>query len=150
MKTENSIMTKILYTENDSKIFFFRLLVGIIFISEGIQKFLFWDVLGPGRFAEIGFNHAMFWAYFTGAFEILGGLLILAGFLTRLASIPLLIIMITALITTKLLLLINRGFWTFMHEYRTDFALTVLLILLILYGGGKWSLDYKIFQNDNP
>lgn len=150
MIVKDNIKTKILFTENDNKILFLRLIVSIIFITEGIQKFLYLDILGPGRFAEIGFHHAMFWAYFTGAFEILGGLLILGGFLTRLASIPLLIIMTTALISTKLPLLTNRGFWTFMHEYRTDFALTVLLILLILYGGGKWSLDYKIFQNDNP
>jgi len=147
MKSETSIKTQILNTESDNKIIVLRLLVGLIFISEGIQKYLFMEVLGAGRFMEIGFSNAIFWAYFTGAFEIFCGILILLGLLTRLASIPLLVIMITAFITTKLPLLLNRGFWMFSHEFRTDFALTLLLILLIIYGGGNRSVDLKILQS---
>jgi len=147
MKTANSIKSQILNTDTDKKIIFLRLIVGLIFISEGIQKYLYLEVVGPAFFNEIGFRHAFFWAYFTGAFEILCGILILLGLLTRLASIPLLIIMITAFITTKLPLLTTKGFWTFAHEYRTDFSLTVLLILLIIYGGGKWSVDLKLLQS---
>ena len=150
MKTEGIIKTKILKTGNDNKTLFIRIIVSLIFISEGIQKYLFLAVFGPGYFAEIGFNHSFFWAYFTGAFEIICGILILFGLLTRLASIPLLIIMITAFITTKLPLLINKGFMTFAHEYSTDFSLTLLLILLIIYGGGNWSVDWKIMQSENP
>jgi len=147
MKTANSIKSQILNTDTDKKIIFLRLIVGLIFISEGIQKYLYLEVVGPAFFNEIGFRHAFFWAYFTGAFEILCGILILSGLLTRLASIPLLIIMITAFITTKFPLLTTKGFWTFAHEYRTDFSLTVLLILLIIYGGGKWSVDLKLLQS---
>jgi len=146
MKTVNSIRTQILNTDIDKKTIFLRLIAGLIFISEGIQKYLYLEVVGPAFFSEIGFRDAFFWAYFTGAFEILCGTMILLGFLTRLASIPLLIIMITAFITTKLPLLTTKGFWTFAHEYRTDFSLTVLLILLIIYGGGKWSVDLKLLQ----
>jgi uncharacterized membrane protein YphA (DoxX/SURF4 family) len=149
MKTERSIKTKILNTGNDNKAIFVRLIVGLIFISEGIQKYLFLGVFGPGYFAEIGFSHSFFWAYFTGAFEIFCGILILFGFLTRLASIPLLIVMITAFVTTKLPLLTTKGFMTFAHEYSTDFSLTLLLILLIIYGGGNRSVDYRILQSDN-
>ena len=149
MKTESSIKRQILNTGNDNKIIFIRLIVGLIFISEGIQKYLILDVLGPAFFKEIGFTHPMLWAYFTGAFEIFCGILILFGLLTRLASIPLLTIMITALITTKLPLLTTKGFWTFSHEYSIDFSLTLLLILLIIYGGGKWSVDFKIFLSKN-
>ena len=147
MKTVNSIRTQILNTDIDKKTIFLRLIAGLIFISEGIQKYLYLEVVGPAFFNEIGFRHAFFWAYFTGAFEILCGILILSGLLTRLASIPLLIIMITAFITTKFPLLTTKGFWTFAHEYRTDFSLTVLLILLIIYGGGKWSVDLKLLQS---
>jgi putative oxidoreductase len=149
MKPESFIKTIILNTGNDSKIIFIRLIVGLIFISEGIQKYLFLEILGPGLFKEIGFSHALFWAYFTGAFEITCGILVLLGLLTRLASIPLLIIMMTAFITTKLPLLATKGFWTFSHMYSTDFSLTVLLILLIIYGGGKWSSDLKLLQAEN-
>jgi putative oxidoreductase len=144
MKTEGSIITKLLSTGDDKKLIFLRLIVGLIFISEGIQKYLFLEILGPGFFKEIGFSHAIFWAYFTGGFEIFCGLLTLLGLFTRLAAIPLLTIMIIAFITTKLPLLALKGFWTFFHMYSTDFSLTILLILLIIFGGGKWSVDSKI------
>lgn len=121
-----------------------RIAVGLIFLSEGIQKFLFPDALGTGRFAKIGFSHPEFWASFTGTFEIACGLCILAGFLTRFAAIPLLIIMITAFVTTKWPMLLDKGFWVMAHEYRTDFAMTMLLIFLLKYGGGLMSVDKNI------
>jgi uncharacterized membrane protein YphA (DoxX/SURF4 family) len=113
-----------------------RLVVGLIFLSEGIQKFVRPDDVGTGRFAKIGFTHPGFWAHFTGSFEIACGSLILLGILTRLAAIPLLIIMIIAFITTKYPMLMSQGFRPFAHEYRTDFAMTMLLISLIS-GAGK-------------
>ena len=124
-----------------------RLMVGGVFLSEGIQKFLYPDTVGAGRFAKIGFNNPAFWAGFTGSFEILCGLLILAGLFTRLAAIPLLIIMITAFITTKWPILLQKGFLPMAHEYRTDFAMTLLLIFLLIYGGGNRSLDLKLFSS---
>ena len=147
MKTESRLTKLILNTENDNKIIFLRSVVGLIFIIEGILKYLYLEVYGPSLFNEIGFKYAFFWAYFTGAFEILCGFLVLIGLFTRIASIPLLIIMIIALITTKLPLLASRGFWTFAHEYQLDFTLTILLILLIIYGGGRWSADLKIIKS---
>jgi putative oxidoreductase len=123
-----------------------RLAVGLIFLSEGLQKYLFPATLGTDRFEKIGFNHAAFWAYFTGTFEIVCGILILIGLFTRLAAIPLLIIMIVAFITTKYPELIEKGFWFMAHDYRTDFAMTLLLIYLIINGGGKKSVDYLIQQ----
>lgn len=149
MNPKGSLKTQILNTENDRKIILIRLIVGLIFISEGILKYKLLEWLGPGRFTEIGFNRSFFWAYLTGAIEISCGILILSGLFTRLASIPLLIIMISAFITTKLPVLISKGFWTFAHEYTTDFALTLLLILLIIHGGGKWSADLKILHHHN-
>jgi len=150
MKTESRLTKLILSTENDNKIIFLRSVVGLIFIIEGILKFLYLEVYGPSLFNEIGFKYAFFWAYFTGAFEILCGFLVLIGLFTRIASIPLLIIMIIALITTKLPLLASRGFWTFAHEYQLDLTLTILLILLIIYGGGRWSGDLKILRFRKP
>jgi len=127
-----------------------RLAVGLIFLSEGLQKYLFPETLGTGRFAKIGFSDPGFWAYFTGTFEIVCGILILIGLLTRLAAIPLLIIMIVSFITTKYPELIEKGFWFMAHDYRTDFAMTLLLIYLIIYGGGKKSIDYTIQQKSKP
>jgi len=111
-----------------------RLVVGLIFLSEGVQKYLFPELLGTGRFDKIGFSHPEFWAYFTGSFEMLCGLMVLLGLFLRLAVIPLFIVMMVAFVSTKWPLLIDKGFWPFAHEYRTDFAMTLLLIFLFLYG----------------
>jgi len=142
------MLQKIINTDSSVTTILIRLMVGAVFLSEGIQKFLFANALGVGRFAKIGFANPEFWANFTGFFEILCGCLILAGFLTRLSSVPLLIIMIVAFITTKYPMLVDKGFWTMAHEYRTDFAMTLGSIYLILKGGGKWSLDKKLIRKE--
>lgn len=125
-----------------------RLIVGVVFLSEGLQKFIAPDTVGAGRFAKIGFEHSEFWAPFTGTFEIICGALILIGLLTRLASIPLLIIMAVAFVTTKYPILIEKGFLSMAHEYRTDFAMTMLLLFLLYFGGGSNSLDKKLFKHE--
>jgi uncharacterized membrane protein YphA (DoxX/SURF4 family) len=124
-----------------------RTIVGLVFLSEGIQKFLFPELVGVGRFAKIGFVNPEFWAYFVSSFEIICGTMILLGLFTRLAALPLLAIMSTALITTKLPILLNDGFWFMAHAARTDFAMFMLLIFLLIYGAGSWSLDAKISRN---
>lgn len=121
-----------------------RLIVGLVFFSEGLQKFIRPQDVGAGRFIKIGFAHPAFWAQFTGAFEIICGILVLIGLCTRLAVVPLLIIMGTAFVMTKLPILTGKGFWPFAHEYRTDFAMTLLLILLLIYGAGKNSIDQML------
>ena len=141
MKTKRKLKTNVLSTLHDNRTILIRLIVGLIFLTEGIQKYLFPELLGTGRFIKIGFADPSFWAYFTGTFEIVCGALILLGLLTRLASIPLFIVMITAFITTKWPILIDKGFWAMAHEYRTDFAMTLLLIYLFISGGGRWSID---------
>jgi len=117
-----------------------RLAVGLIFLSEGIQKFVVPELTGAGRFAKLGFANPEFWAAWVGCFEIVCALLLLAGALTRLATIPLLVIMVVAFITTKWGTLTTKGFWVFAHDFRTDFAMTVLLGYLFLAGGGSYSL----------
>jgi putative oxidoreductase len=123
-----------------------RLIVGLIFLSEGIQKFIYPATIGSGRFAKIGFSNPNFWATFTACFEISCGILVLIGLLTRIAAIPLLIIMLTAFAATKWPIFMEKGFWPMAHEYRTDFALTLLLIFLLIYGGGNHSVDYNLIH----
>lgn len=141
-------MKKLIYlivkTAEDFKPLLPRIIVGSVFLSEGIQKYLSPELVGTGRFEKIGFTNPDFWAYFTGTFEIICGALLLFGLLTRLASIPLLTIMGTALVTTKLPVLLEKGFWAMAHEARTDFSMTLLLVFLVIYGAGKWSVDYYI------
>ena len=143
MKTNKDLKAFIFNTMNDNRTIIIRLIVGLVFLSEGIQKFLFPELLGTGRFLKIGFSHPAFWAYFTGIFEIICSLFVLLGLFIRLFSIPLIIIMITAFITTKWPILIEKGFWVMAHEYRTDFAMTFLLLYLIIYGSGGGSIDSK-------
>jgi putative oxidoreductase len=149
MKKQQMNKRNFLQTSDDSKMIFIRVIVGLIFISEGIQKFSIISTVGSAFFRELGFHYPVFWAYFTGAFEITCGALLLLGLFTRLATIPLLVIMAVAFATTKITLIATRGFMYFAHEYNTDFALTILLFLLLVYGGGKWSLDLKWFSIKN-
>ena len=147
MKTKKTFNTYILSTDNNNGIIIVRLVVGLIFFTEGIQKYLFPELLGTGRFLKIGFTNPEFWAYFTGSFEIICGAFIIIGLLTRLMSIPLFIIMMTAFVTTKWPLLLEKGFWPFAHEYRTDFAMTLLLVYLLIYGGGRRSIDSRLVNS---
>ncbi len=146
MEIKTKRITRILYTAKDNRVILIRLIVGLVFLSEGIQKYLFPGSAGTARFAEIGFADPGFWAYFTGTFEIICGFLVLIGLFTRLAAIPLFIIMITAFVTTKWPVLMDKGFWTMAHEYRTDFAMTLLLVYLFIFGAGKWSVDSKMVK----
>jgi uncharacterized membrane protein YphA (DoxX/SURF4 family) len=116
-------------------------MVGWVFLSEGIQKFLFPDALGIGRFIKIGIPAPHFFAPFVGVVEIVCGTLVIVGFLTRLASIPLLIDILVAIVTTKLPMLSKVGFWGTMHESRTDFCMLLGSIFLLLVGSGALSSD---------
>ncbi len=139
-----SLKRKLFHSKEVRSFIIIRLIVGLVFLSEGIQKFLYPEIVGVGRFEKIGFENAEFLAYFVAGFEIVCGALLLIGFLTRLAAIPLLTIMATALISTKIPILLNEGFWFMAHAARTDFAMTMLLIFLLIYGAGKWSVDYSV------
>jgi uncharacterized membrane protein YphA (DoxX/SURF4 family) len=135
---------KIVSTDTASTTLLIRLMVGAVFLSEGIQKFLFADKLGSGRFAKIGLPNPDFLGPFVGSFEIICGSLVLMGLLTRLASIPLIIKMIVAIATTKSEVLANDGFWEMMHGSRTDWAMLLGGIFLLIKGGGRWSVDQKL------
>jgi len=137
---------KIIQTDNAASTIIIRLMVSAVFISEGIQKFLFADTLGAGRFAKIGLPSPEFLANFVGVFEITCGTLVLVGLLTRYASIPLIIIMLVSIITTKLPILTSNGFWSLAHESRIDWAMLLGSIFLIIKGGGKWSLDKRFWK----
>jgi uncharacterized membrane protein YphA (DoxX/SURF4 family) len=118
-----------------------RLLVGWVFLSEGIQKFLFPAQLGIGRFQQIGIPHPRLMAPTVGVVEIVCGILVLVGLLTRLAAIPLLAVISTAIVTTKLPMLAKSGIWSMLHEARTDFSMLLGLIFLLITGAGAISLD---------
>lgn len=139
------LLSIIFKTVDDYRSILPRLIIGLVFLSEGIQKFLFSELVGAGRFEKIGFANPEFLAAFVASFEIACGILVLIGFAVRISVIPLLIIMITAITTTKIPILTEKGLWQMAHDSRTDFAMTMLIIFILIYGAGKLSIDY-LFQ----
>jgi uncharacterized membrane protein YphA (DoxX/SURF4 family) len=140
-----------------------RLAVGAVFLSEGIQKFLFPELLGVGRFTRIGIPFPEVMGPFVGAVEIVGGALILLGCLTRLAAIPLAIDISVAIISTKIPILLGHdyacfhvaklaryGFWSMASEGRTDFLMLSGLFFLLIVGAGPWSVDAKFAGRKKP
>jgi putative oxidoreductase len=153
-------LPRIMTTSAPASVLLIRIAVGSVFLSEGIQKFLFPNELAVGRFTRIGIPAPEVMAPFVGVVEIVCGSLILLGLLTRLAAIPLIINMCVALISTKIPILLGHGFWRFSvsklssygfwsmaHEARTDFSMLFGSIFLLIVGAGAWSLDARLGFN---
>ncbi len=147
MNSEGRIK-KLLATSAPSATVLVRLIVGAVFLSEGIQKFLYPAALGVGRFAKIGIPWPEFSAPFDAVFEVGCGLLILLGLFTRLAAIPLVIDMLVAIATTKIPMLLKSGFWNMAHEARTDWSMLLGALFLLIVGGGAWSIDARLTRQE--
>jgi len=139
-----SFQQKVVATGAPASVVLVRLAVGAVFLSEGVQKFLFPADLGAGRFAKIGIPAPGVTAPFVGVVEIVCGLLILVGLLIRLAAVPLIIDMLVAISTTKVPLLAKSGFWAAAHEARVDFAMLLCLAFLLAAGAGPLSADARL------
>jgi putative oxidoreductase len=153
-----TILGRLAATRAPSATVLIRIVVGGVFLTEGIQKFLYPADLGAGRFAKIGIPAPEIMGPFVGGIEIVCGALVILGLLTRIAAILLLIDISAAIISTKIPILLGHGFWGFsltklprygflsmFHEARADLAMWFgLLFLLIVGAGRKWSLDAKI------
>jgi putative oxidoreductase len=143
------MMNQITATDQAKTTLLIRLMVGAVFLSEGIQKFLFPEIRGAGRFEKIGLPAPEFLGDFVGTFEVLCGVLILFGLLTRLAAIPLILIMLVAIATTKAEVLAQQGFWEMLHGSRTDWAMLLGSLFLLIKGGGFASLDRMLHSKKN-
>ena len=152
-----TLIRKSLATTAPAATAFVRVIVGWVFLSEGIQKFLLPDALGAGRFSQIGIPAPHVMGPFVGVVEIICGALLMAGLLTRLAALPLLINISVAILSTKVSILLGHGYWMFtlpklprygfwsmMHEARTDFSMWMGLVFLLIVGAGSISLDALI------
>ena len=146
--------TKLTSSQSPAAVVLIRLMVGTVFFLEGIQKFLYPEALGAGRFAEIGIPAPGVMGPFVGSVETICGMLLLVGLFSRLAAIALLVNISVAILSTKIPILVGHGIWTFtlaklprygflsmMHEARTDFSMLLGLIFLLIMGAGAWSLD---------
>lgn len=134
---------KITATGAPAAVILIRLVVGAVFLSEGIQKFLFPAEQGLGRFVKIGIPAPEVMAPFVGVVEIVCGALVIIGLLTRLAAIPLILDMLVAISTTKIPILLKSGFWAMAHEARVDWAMLLGSIFLLIVGAGALSVDAR-------
>ena len=154
---------KSISTSAPRSVILIRLSVGAVFLSEGIQKFLFPNDLGIGRFIKIGIPAPQVMAPFVGVIEIACGTLIILGLLTRLAAVLLIIDISVAIISTKIPILLGHGFWRFTlsklptygfwsmaHEARVDYAMLLGSIFLLIVGAGAWSIDAWLSSRASP
>jgi uncharacterized membrane protein YphA (DoxX/SURF4 family) len=135
---------KLLSTNAPAAVILIRFIVGGVFLSEGIQKFLMPESLGVGRFTKIGIPNPEIMAPFVGVCEVVCGVFFILGLLTRFAAVTMTINMLVAIWTTKIPILHNNGFWSMAHEARTDYAMLLGSAFLLIVGAGSWSLDARI------
>ena len=133
----------------------------MVFFPEGIQKLLSPEILGAGRFLRIGIPYPDIMAPFVGVVETVCGALIIIGLFTRLAALPLIVIRIVAIVSTKMPILLGHdfwifhlpkppryGFWSMAHEARADFCMLLGALYLLIEGAGAWSLDALLSRKD--
>ncbi len=146
-------------TNGAKQIIIIRLMAGGVFFWEGILKFVYPNQ-GVGRFTKLGFPIPETLAHFVGTMEIVGGLLLLFGLLTRATSFYFILQMIVAVLTTKISLYFGTsplplppsppqaGFWAVLHEIRSDYAQLLTCLFLLLVGPGTLSLDERIAKKN--
>jgi len=142
-----TLRRRILATELSGSVFFLRLMVGGVFLSEGILKFVYPLDLGSGHFLSIGFPMPFFSAYVCAIVEIICGTCVLLGLLTRLAAFPLFIITMFSIAAIQLPIMAEYGFWAMLHAARVDWCMLLGSSYLLLKGGGRWSLDRKWWKS---
>jgi len=153
---------KIIFTDSSKVTVLIRLMVGSVFLSEGIQKFLYPVQRGVGRFEQMGFPNPEFFGNLVGVLEIIAGILILIGLFTRLGALTTFVIMTVAIMVTKIPIAFGAsfgpfelrelgtyGFWSMAHEMRTDWAMWLGSLFLMIKGGGTWSFDMIWNQTDS-
>jgi putative oxidoreductase len=139
-------------TGGPKSILYLRLMAGSVFFWEGILKFVYANQ-GIGRFTKLGMPLPHFTTDFVACLEIVGGLLVLSGWLTRLIALPFIFEMIVAILSTKISLYLGTsplplpavppkvGMWAVLHEVRSEYAQLMTVVFLMINGPGRWSLD---------
>jgi putative oxidoreductase len=138
-----------------SAILIIRLMAGGVFFWEGILKFVYTNQ-GVGRFTKLGFPFPETTAHLVAIGEIVGGLLLMVGLLTRITAFYFIIQMLVAVLSTKIDLYFGTsplplppappkmGLWAVFHEIRSDYAQILTCLFLVLEGPGRRSLDFII------
>ena len=133
-----------------------RIIVGVVFLIEGVLKFVYPAELGAGRFAHIGLPLPHFLGPFVGAVEIAASGALILGLYAGDAALLLLVVILTAIFTTKVPILLGHhigpfappkldhyGVLSFLHESRTDLSMLFGLVAILLDTGTKISLKRR-------
>ncbi len=126
-----------------------RIIVAVVFITEGILKLLYPSEYGAGRFAHIGIMYPQFTGPLVGIVEMVAGAAVLANFYAGDAAIFLLVVIVSAIVTTKIPILLGHplgpfapprngtrfGILGFLHESRTDLAMLFSLLAVAIDSG---------------
>lgn len=136
-----------------------RVIVGSVFLTEGILKFLYPNELGAGRFAHIGLPFPHLLAPFVGAVEAVAGAAVILNLFAGDAALLLLVVIVTALVTTKLPMLLGHSFGpfslaklshygllSFLHEARTDLCMLFGTVAIILDSGLQLGRKRRWYQ----
>ncbi len=124
-----------------------RVALGVIFFAHGAQKVLGWfggyGLKGTtGYLTSLGLPLGI--AYLVCFFEFLGGIGLFLGFLTRLAALAIIVVMVGAIATVHW----PHGFflnWSLTpgkgHGYEANLALIAIALACLIAGGGALSVD---------
>ena len=134
-----------------------RVMAGSVFLWEGVMKFVFPNQ-GVGRFTKLGFPAPHFMATGDAWLEIVGGMLLMVGLLTRPVAVLFVFEMLVAIASTKIPLFLGTyplplppvppqvGFWAVLHEVRSEYAQLACSMFVLLVGPGPRSLE-ALLQN---
>ncbi|MDE3188713.1 MAG: DoxX family protein [Acidobacteriota bacterium] len=136
-----------------------RVVVGLVFLTEGILKFLYPNELGAGRFAHIGLPFPHVLAPFVGGVEILAGAALILNLYAGDAAMLLLAVSLTAIVTTKVPILLGHplgrfappslshyGWLSFLHEARLDLCMLFGSVAILIENGLRVGRKRRWYQ----
>lgn len=116
-----------------------RAVAGLSLAMHG-QAILFGDHEAFAAFFErSGFSPGLFWAMATATVQFVGGLCLAAGFLTRLAAVPVFVFLLTAIHHH-----LQSGFYWDIKGFEYPLFWAIVVLHFIIHGGGRWSIDAMI------
>ena len=119
-----------------------RVVLGFIFAVHGWQKYNDIGIAGmQAGFGQMGVPNAEVFAVLVIVLELVGGVLLILGFLSRPIAALLAVEMIGALVLVHA----PNGFFVNENGYELVLILAAAALTIALAGPGRWSLDYAVF-----
>lgn len=121
-----------------------RVVVGFLFVAHGWQKFNEWTIAGTtAAFGDMGVPLADVTAPVVAGLELVGGIALILGFLTRPVALLLTLNMLGAMFLVHL----SAGVFVANNGYELVLLLGAAALALALVGPGRVSLDHALFAN---